>query len=391
MSESNDRILLKNVLTRYDQLGQLRRQIEESKLAPAAIERLRRESRRKINEIENDLREHASATFLSTLIDKYRLDKFQVVIILALLQKRLTHEVFSLSGRELLRILFDNSFDILNGMAYIEGSSILISSGIVIPESIERAGEDLLDLRFRLSERVYRMILDVFSEQNIPRPDSAGDLGKAYKNNLEYLMDLRKCSLLYRRRATRVFNYDYWDEMGLGVSDSVTRINGLIETLKNRIKGRLSQNPEKHHLFTLRFTESYRLNEEEMVLLVTLLFQELIEGNAYVNAVDLLKLISQNEEDLVRKRKFFSKKNSLIRNSLIILEDTVNGKELTGEIFMPNWVIELMLTGQSEGKDPIDTDARLDFHNYLKGLDSSEEFYDNLGNSDENPGDHKQE
>ena len=56
----------------------------------------------------------------------------------------------------------------------------------------------------------------------------------------------------------------------------------------------------------------------------------------------------------------------------------MNGKELTGEVFMPNWVIEIMLTGKTDGQGSIDTDARLDFHNYLENLDSSDDFFDDL-------------
>jgi len=111
---------------------------------------------------------------------------------------------------------------------------------------------------------------------------------------------------------------------------------------------------------------------------VILLFQELIEGNAYVSAVDLLKLLAGSEEDILKKRRFFSKRNSLIKNRLIVLEDTVNGKELTGEVFMPDWVADLMTLGRTGSEEGIDTDARLDFHKYLEGLDSSEDFFDDL-------------
>ena len=56
----------------------------------------------------------------------------------------------------------------------------------------------------------------------------------------------------------------------------------------------------------------------------------------------------------------------------------INGKELTGEVFMPNWTIDLMLTGTTQTEGTIDSDARMDFHNYLKNLESSEDFFDNL-------------
>ena len=85
-----------------------------------------------------------------------------------------------------------------------------------------------------------------------------------------------------------------------------------------------------------------------------------------------------SEEDLVRKRLFFSPKKALVRQNLIQLEEMVNGKELTAEACIPNWVVEKILSGVDERGSNFDADTRLDFHNYLKNLESSEDFLDDL-------------
>ncbi len=378
MTLRNEQALLKHLVSRYDQIEKLLRRLEDGNLDSTEEEKTRRDIRRKINEIGRKLKQAACRAPLFEMIDKYALNKFQVVIMLALLRRRLSSENPFLSGRDLLRIPFDESFDLLKGIPYISETSVLISSGIINPDPTAKPADDALDSRFRLTERVYNIIVGMFTSDHGLAPIRLKKETTAYRNNLSYLVDLRKQSLLFRKRATKIFNMDYWDEIGVGVAESVSAINRQVQALRENIKKKLVKTANKTMLHTIMFSESYSLGEDELVILVTLFFQELTEGSAYVNAVDLLKLISQNEEELVRKRRFFSKRNTLIKNQLIVLEDTVNGKELTGEVFMPNWAIDLMLTGRTTGDGAIDTDARLDFHNYLKNLDSSEDFFDNL-------------
>ncbi|MBU0754998.1 MAG: hypothetical protein KJ645_07640, partial [Planctomycetes bacterium] len=378
MKRAPDKTLLRKILTRYDQLGHLRKQIFEGKETTTTIERLKRQSKKKIDEINKEFKTHEFSGPLATLLKRYRLNKYQLVIILALLRQRLVFPTPSLTGRELLQMIFDDSYGILRGMTFIDSSSLLVSTGIIIPDD-EELQEDLLESKFLLSNRVFSMIYNTFAPPRSEEIESRNMREGSYRNNMAFLMDLRSLSLLYQKRTTKVFNYDYWDEIGLGVSESVAGINRQLDLKREQIKNRLEKTETKDRLYTLQFIEHYQLNEEETVILITLLFQEITEGNAYLNAVDLLRLTAQNEEDLVKKRRFFSPKRNLVKNKIIQLEEMVNDKELTAEVCMPNWAVERMLTGiHKEGAPRIDADARLDFHRYLNNLDSSEDFLEDL-------------
>ena len=145
MDRSNDKLLLKKILSRYDQLGFIRKQIFESKENLSSIEKLRQQSCKQINEIDREFKEHESQGPLATLLKRYRLDKYQLVIILALLRQRLVSSNPSLTGRELLQLIFDESYGILQGMALIDSTSILVSTGIIIPEISSGEIDELLD------------------------------------------------------------------------------------------------------------------------------------------------------------------------------------------------------------------------------------------------------
>ena len=378
MDRTDDQLLLKKILTRYDQLGAIRKQLFENRANPDSLERLRRKSRRKIDEIDRAFKEHGFHGPLAALLARYHLDKYQLILILALLRQRLVSSTPALTGRELLQNLFDDSYGILQGMRLIDASSVLVSTGILIPEITNDGPDDVLDTRYRLSDRVFEMIYGTFAVLPGRDPLPAQRTEGGYRKNLSYVMDLRKLTFLYQKRATKVFNYDYWDDIGLGVAESVEGIDRQIEQWRRRIHRRLERTENKDRLHAWNFSHQYDLSEEEMVVLVTLLFQELTEGNAYLNAVDLLRLTARSEEDLVRRRRFFSPREPLVKHRLVQLEEMVNGKELTAEVCLPNWVIEKMLSGTEPNEGGIDVDARLDFHNYLKNLDSSEDFLDDL-------------
>jgi len=377
MDKSQDKLLLKKVLTRYDQLGVIRKRIAEGEETLTSLEKLRKQSRKKINEIHRDFKEQDISGPLATLLSKYRLNKYQTVIILALLRQRLTSSCPHLTGRDLLQLIFDDSFGILKGMSYIDVSSLLVSTGIIVPESSSEE-EDILDFNFKLSDRVFSMVYKTFSTSSGRDFSQSKTRGNPYPNNLTHVMDYRKLSLLYQKRATKVFNYDYWDEIGLGVAESVQGINQQITQMREHMQARLDKTKLKNKLHLLNFINSSSLSEDEVIVLITLLFQEVMEGNAFLNAVDLLRLISRNEKDLLRKRRFFARTNTLLKHRLIQLEEMVNGKELTADVSLPNNIVELILTGSMDRSSAIDIDARLDFHNYLKNIDSSEDFLDDL-------------
>jgi hypothetical protein len=378
MDRTHDKLLIKNILTKYDQLGKIRKQLSENKGSPSTREKLKRQSQKKINEINRDFREHEFQGPLASLLRKYRLNKYQLIIILALLRQRLTTTHYTLTGRELLQLLFDDSYGILRGMSFIDSSSMLVSTGIITPDLNEEE-EDLLEAKYRLSDRVFSMIYNTFAPSHRRELVLKKNRETSYSTNLAFLMDLRKLSLLYQKRATKVFNYDYWDEIGLGVAESVDGINRQLKLMREQIQNRLDRTDVKDRLHTWSFIREFNLSEEEMVIIISLLFQEITEGNAYLNAVDLIRLTSENEEDLVRKRRFFSPRQTLVKHKIVQLEEMVNGKELTAEVCMPNWAIEKMLTGAGDEKSSIDTDARLDFHKYLNNIDSSDDFLDDLG------------
>ena len=253
-----------------------------------------------------------------------------------------------------------------------------MSTGLIVPDSRDVEDEDdLMEMPFKLSDRVYRLVRNSFLATGTLKLPTGKAKVVPYRGNLHYVLDIRRLSQLYRKRASKIFQFDYWDDVGLGTAESVTALNQQIDRFRVRIEQGLEMTEGAEEFPMVAVRKEFGLGEEELVVLVTLLFQELTEGSAFLDAVDLLKLISTSEENLLRNRRFFARRSILVRQNLIALEEMVNDKELTAEVYLPNWVIDRVL-GQDD-RAAIDADSKIDFHDYLQKLGSSDDFFDDLG------------
>ena len=109
MTNRDQQALLKRILCRYDDIEKQLRQLDEGVPTAPEEEAARRDVRRKINEIGRELKRSRCHAPLFEMIAKYDLNKFQVVMMLALLRRRLSSESPFLSGRDLVGIPFDES------------------------------------------------------------------------------------------------------------------------------------------------------------------------------------------------------------------------------------------------------------------------------------------
>ncbi|MBL8766070.1 MAG: hypothetical protein JNL94_01825 [Planctomycetes bacterium] len=378
MATSNERAVLKRILDRYDDLGAMRERLLSGSVGATESRQLVLKSRRAVDAIGRDVGHLPVASALGSLLQRYKLTKYEFVLMLALLRRRLVHENPYMKGRELVALLFESSFDVLRGANYLDPTGALQSAGLIIPDVREDSvDDDWLDMPFKLSDRVFRLVRGAF----LAHPGGAALLrgrsrATAYKHNAAYVLDWRRLSLLYRKRAARIFQFDYWDDVGLGTAETVTALRQQIDRFRGRMTESFALTKKGQDFALEQLRAEFKLGDEETLILVTLMFQELMEGSAFLDAVDLLKLISADEEDLLKKRRFLAKRSTLVKNNLVALEETVHDKELTAEVYLPNWVTDRML-GQ-DAKQKIDADTKLDFHEYLKDLGSSDRFFDDL-------------
>jgi len=299
--------------------------------------------------------------------ERHGLDDAEVGLVLAALGARLAGSG-GLPGMELVRRIADGAADRLAGLGLLGADGRLVARGFLAPEVISDHPAEAERTIFRLGDRVFRLACEVFGLERPPRPPAEP---VAFRNNAELLAELRRLSIHYRRRAARIFHMDPWTGTGLEAHESARALVDQAREARAFFARRLEATPVSDAFAVLRLREEQGLDVDALVILATILFHELIEGVGSVDAVDLVKLVSESGTDLLRRRTML---RPLVRKELLRMEGVLAGKDLTADVSLPNDVIQRML-----GEDAaIAQDEQIDFHSYLQRLESSEAFFRDL-------------
>ena len=316
-------------------------------------------------EARRALQRRPRAGRLFGLVARAGLDADELLLLLVSLAGRLAGREL-LSGEELVARAGGDSVARLTSLAALTAHGRLLGSGLLLADAPPADGAQALLASYRLGDDV----LAAACEALRPRPVAARDALTSYASNSELLADLRRLALLYQRRAARVFQIDPWAATA-GDAAPAGELLERARALAARVEARLALTPSSETLPLLSLLREHALHLDAAVILVTLLFQELIEGVGAVDAVDLVKLVSESEEDVVRRRLLL---RPLQRRHLIRLDGAYSGKDLTADASLPNEVVERMLGDAA----PIGSDERIDFHSYLANLQSSDPFFSDL-------------
>lgn len=320
--------------------------------------------------------ERGGGKTLVHLRTRHRLGPEEIFIVLLLLKQALSDSNSWLKGRRILHFFHSSSFDLLRATRHLDPSAPLRAYHIIEVAAEQVANNDLLDVEFKLADGIFERF-----RRDVEVSSATNDSLRGYADNLEYLLDLKRLAMLYRRRALHVFRGDDWDEP----QTPPREIELAIREHRERLVRRLTATVGAERLAAAHFGEKHRLSEEEMVIVVTLLFQGLHSGNGLIEAVDLVKLVCRSDRDLVEKRHLLSDKGALVSKGIVVLEESASCPEFPAEMSLAPWAAEAALGDAAECRRPeilsatgIDADAKLDFHEYLKGIEDSTDFFRKL-------------
>ena len=363
-----DRMKLRKILDLSDRLGSLERKVREGQGRADPGDDLLKE----IHSISGSVASIGLPGSLGRLAEEHRLGPQEVLALLLLLNRRLRSGQGSLTGREILSTIFPTAFGILSGVSLLAAGAPLRASGAL--EIVEPETDDLLEAAFGISEGFFRRV----EEDVNPRSGDADD-EVPYASHWEHLADLGRLSGVLLRRANAIFDVDVFGSRAFDEAEPVAILDRRTRVLANRIRRRIEATPDAERFPLVKLARGLKLSEDEQLILVALLIQECYYGNPGLEAVDCVKMVCRGPEDLLRKRRLLAEDGRLRREDLIELEDPVDDRELTAELCLPRWLVTLLLgENRAAGQDPIGPDTRLEFHEYLKGLGDSDQFFRDL-------------
>jgi hypothetical protein len=311
---------------------------------------------------------------LGRLERRRRFSREEVLMLLLLLARRIQWGEEGLSGREILEVVFDTSYGILDGAELLEEGSPLRACGAIAPAE-GADGADVLDQWFAVSDRVYRAVRREM-RRGPARRGPRREPVRPYRDHREHLMDLARLTSLYQRRAMRLFGPPPEGEEGRP-QESVERLLERVHEAEERVGRRLAATEASAGFPILRLGRQHGLGADDLAALALLLFQEVYTGSSYLPVVDLVKALSSTEEELIEKRALFRKDSALLRSGLVVVEEEPLEREFSAEAYLPPGVVEELLG--STDKPGITSEARRDFASYLAQLKDSGQFFRDLG------------
>lgn len=372
-----DRLHLERLLELGDRLNRLQRAIDDEMSGRRPEGAARERTRKGVEQaLEEGLLDSPLPGALGRLESKRRFSREEVLVLLLLLSRRVQWGEEGLSGREILEVVFDSSYGILDGAEMLDDGSPLRTCGAVAPADGSEA-TDVLDLWFVLADKVYRSVRREMRRgpaRRGPRRESA----RPYRDHREHLMDMARLTSLYQRRATRLFGPPPEGEER--PYESFERLQERIREAEARIQRRLETTEASAGFPILRLGKQNGLGNDEIAALAILLFQEVYTGSSYLPVVDLVKALSVTEEELIEKRALFRKEGALPRSGLVVVEEEPLEREFSAEAYLPSWVVDDLLG--SSGKPGITAEARRDFAAYLAQLQDSRQFFRDMGEPD---------
>jgi hypothetical protein len=358
---------LQRLLDLCDEIRVLRQKIRDPQLKAETVVRLQAKSRERLESLASELADCRRDGPLSRLTRGLSADHF--LILAHLLRRHLRSASPFMEGRVLLAAVFDTSYELLRGLDHLQPEGKLRSLGLILAESEDDVANsgDLLLCKFRLSDEVVMAFLEELGLKSTrPAVEPEG-----YASQVEYLIDLKIWHNLHRARARRLFAAETWWRLRGGAHDRSARaVDRRIRRATARIEQRLAKTQGAARFPIVALVDEAGLHPAEFLIVLNLLFRELIDGNPYADVVQLIQLVSASEAELVANRQLFDEKAPLRRSEIIELDEMLEGRELTSECHLANWVVERVL-GSDAKVGPIDADERLNFHLYLKRLGSS--------------------
>ncbi|MHC4812273.1 MAG: hypothetical protein ACYTGW_09010 [Planctomycetota bacterium] len=366
---------LQKLITLCDDLRRIRSRMMDPDLATEAKTKLRRQSKRKDQQLARSLADYRFRGPLGEVIRAFKLESEHFQVLTILLHRQMRAEDPAMEGRLILSMLFQTPFEVLARTNLLHASSPLRAAGLIRVEDHEDTSDDLLDARFRLSAQA----LEAFRGEvaGLVPADLRQTRRTAYTHHRQHLIDLRVLHNLYRHRSARVFCQDRWDRLHTSPPSPARSLDRRIESLWKKIHSRLENTEDAGGFPAVQFVRKHALTESEIMIVVHLLFQELYDGNAYADVVELLRLVSAGEDELIRNRSLVNRTAPLLKQEILSIETMLEGRELTAEARLNDWVVNAVF-GVAVREEAIQPDERIDWHHYLKGMNGTQGFFTDM-------------
>ncbi|HBF23060.1 MAG TPA: hypothetical protein DDW23_04515 [Planctomycetes bacterium] len=175
-----------------------------------------------------------------------------------------------------------------------------------------------------------------------PSVDEAEPEPGPYANEEAFLWDLYRWRNLCLQRAEALF-----DAAGENseLSNRGARADKAARDAWLRSRKRLGLTPGAREFAIERFRRKYRLGEDDLLVVLHLLFSELIEVEPFLPALECLRVVTSTRNELIRRRHSLSEGSRLRESDIVMVRNHDYGKDRAVLFGLSDWATEQILAG----------------------------------------------
>ncbi len=347
---------LEGLLQLCDEIGELQARHAEGTTG----ERISK-ARERVQELRGRIFEELPV--LDRVAEKPDLDAVELLVLALLFHRRLGGSSDPVLGSTLIGLLSQAGVERSEALRVLGPGMALRRERWVRCRGTSRDAFDPLDLWFHASPRG----LGLFWQAELGNGGRIGEEdteeARPYREEEEYLWDLYAWRNHCLARAEALFPVD---TPGGPPSPRLRRVRGEARAAQVFIRRRVALTPGRREFAIERFRRAHHLDQDELLVIVHLLFSELVEGEPYISAIECLRVLAETRDELFLKRSQIGPRGRLRREGILVAAESNDfAKALAVDLTLADWAADEFLAGV--GRHPHFDDRELD--DFLKGDD----------------------
>lgn len=316
----------------------------------------------------------AIPAWLAGVRNRSRLSGMDLLILVQLIHRRITAGDVPVPGRDVLRLLGESSAELLRHASFLAPDAPLRTAGLVEEAGPARATP--LESAFRIHDDVYRLALKGIAppRRHCRRRTRAA---RPYAHAVEHFRDLRALVDLAQRRAAALFPRSFWADVHPEPGQDPEILTAEIAEARASVARREEATPDSVILPLRVLRREYRLGADEEMIVLALVAQEITSATPVLPAVEILRLVSASEDEVLAKRELLGPSGPLVTPGLVGLEEEITDKPLLATAYLSDWTLGAILDA-GRALPEIGRDERESFRAWLRTLDTSDPFYRHL-------------
>jgi len=274
----------------------------------------------------------------------------ELLVLALLFHRRITLAREGIGGDELVGLLCRAGVPRTDALQMLTRAGVL-RQGDWVETCRDSDGFDPLDTLFACSHEALALFLphatnaeEELEAEEDPEQIAAREalVAQPFASEEDYLWAMFSWRRACQRRAEALFEVDL----------TTARLSPRLQKLRERaharhvlLRQRLRCTPDAHRFGLVQLEREAKLNPDQLLLVVHLLFAEILDGEFMVPPMECLRLVATQRDHLFHQRRLLQAQSRLRREGLVMADGEDASKLMAAPLSLADWVVDRALDG----------------------------------------------